>query len=101
MAERHEKAPPYRFRRQPVHVMATFVNGELALHKWWNSARQKIEQESSNQNKARQVKSKKSRTLLKAFAHQYVERSPRRNAARHDKERIDRNPSRQRPSDLR
>jgi len=61
--------------------MATFVNGELALHKWWNSARQKIEQESSNQNKARQVKSKKSRTLLKAFAHQYVERSPRRNAA--------------------
>src|SRR5262247_308648 len=27
MAERHEKAPPHRFRRRPVHVMATSVTG--------------------------------------------------------------------------
>src|SRR5262245_28238951 len=55
MAQRHKKAPPQRFRCRPVHIVATSVNGVL------------LNQKSSNRNKVGQVKSKKSRTLLKAL----------------------------------
>jgi hypothetical protein len=43
-----------------------------------NGSRQKIQQESSNQNKARQVKGKKISHIAEGVAHQYVERSPPR-----------------------
>src|SRR5258705_13602271 len=52
MAERHEKAPPQRFRCQPVHVVTTSVSG--ALQKWCSSTtdRGKKLERTSNQNKA-------------------------------------------------
>src|SRR5262249_12180440 len=71
MAERHEKALPQHFRHQPVHVMVTSADGELAPHKWCSSATdrdKKSEQESSNQNKAWQVKGKKIPHFAKGVA---------------------------------
>jgi hypothetical protein len=55
MAERHEKAPPQRFRCRPVHVVTTSVSG--ALQKWFSSTTdrgKKLERKSSNRNKAGQ-----------------------------------------------
>src|SRR5260370_42686200 len=55
MAERHEKAPPQRFRCRPVHVVTTSVSG--APQKWCSSTTdrgKKLERKSSNQNKAGQ-----------------------------------------------
>src|SRR5260370_40088560 len=74
MAERHEKAPPQRFRCRPIHVMTTSVSG--ALQKGCSSTTdrgKKLERKSSNQNKAGQVKGKKISPIAEGVAHQYVE----------------------------
>src|SRR5215831_2575127 len=77
MAERYEKAPSQRLRYQPVHVVGTSANG--ALHKLCSSATdrgKKLEQQSSNQNKARQVKSKKIPYIAEGVAHQHSNARP-------------------------
>jgi len=81
MAERYEKVPSHCLRYQPVHVVKTSANG--ALHKLCSSATdrgKKLEQQSSNQNKARQVKGKKIPYIAEGVAHQHVERSSRGSA---------------------